>query len=113
MWTGSRDDVLNANRELAEQGLRVMSLRRARVPHRVDSGRSERPHATAVSDLTFVAPWASSTRCVLQRQTGLCTLRGRRGSTWDDHGDHAVTARAIATDLASAQESSQVLSSSG
>src|SRR5690606_24273704 len=93
-----RDNVLNANRELAEQGLRVMSFAVRELPTESIADVQSDP-MTAVSDLTFVAlvgiidPLRPSAKQAVHiaREAGIDV----RMIT----GDHAVTARAIATDL--------------
>ncbi len=93
-----RDNVLNANGELAEQGLRVMSFAVREFPTE-SIGDVQSDPMSAVSDLTFVAlvgiidPLRPSAKQAVHiaREAGIDV----RMIT----GDHAVTARAIATDL--------------
>ena len=93
-----RDDILTANRDLAEQGLRVMSFAIRRFdPDEVD--RVQDDPMAVVGELTFVAlvgiidPLRPSAKAAVDAALG-AGIDVRMIT-----GDHAVTARAIAGDL--------------
>ena len=93
-----RDQILQANQELAGQGLRVMSFAIRRLPVDDLSGVQNDPMAS-VADLTFVAlvgiidPLRPSAKDAVQ------TALGAGIDVRMITGDHAVTARAIGSDL--------------
>ncbi|MCB0897459.1 MAG: cation-translocating P-type ATPase [Actinobacteria bacterium] len=95
---GIRDKILQANDELAAQGLRVMSFAITRRPVE-DLARVQDDPMAAVADLTFVAlvgiidPLRPSAKEAVS--TALSAGIDVRMIT----GDHAVTARAIGSDL--------------
>lgn len=94
----TRDAVVAANQELAEQGLRVMSFA-ARVISMSDRDAVLADPMSAVHDLAFVALVGIIDPLRPSAKQAIATARHAGIDVRMITGDHAVTARAIAADL--------------